>query len=149
MFESLLSTDKNLIIMSTPDPALALVQLRQLAMRGGQAVYVWQPESGIAPLRDASARVAGTERLSDALRHIQRSRHFGIYILLGAERELRREDVGLLQSISESDSAAPRKLAFLGASFIMPAELIESVHYIRCNGTTNANLRLRDGKWLR
>lgn len=135
--------------MSTPDPALALAQLRQLAMRGGQAVYEWQPELGIAPLRDASPRIAGTERLVDALRHIQRSRHFGIYILLGAERELRREDVGLLQSIGDSDNTAPKKLAFLGSSFIMPAELVESVHYIRCNGTANASLRLRDGKWLR
>lgn len=149
MFESLLSTDKNLIIMSTPDPALALTQLRQLAMRGGQAVYVWQPQSGIAPLREASPKVAGTERLGDALRHIQRSRHFGIYLLLGAEREMRGEHVGLLQSISESDNAAPRKLAFLGSSFNMPADLVESVHYIRCNGTSDARLRLRDGTWLR
>ncbi len=149
MFESLLSADKNLIVMSTPEPVVALAQLRQLAMRGGQAVYVWEPELGIAPMRDASARVTSTERLGDALRYIQRSRHFGIYVLVGAERELRAEHTGLLQSISEGDSPAARKLAFLGSSFNLPADLIESVDYIRCNGATTARLRLRDGKWLR
>lgn len=149
MFESLLTADKNLIIMSTPDPTLALSQLRQLAMRGGQAVYVWEPEIGIAPMRDTSARVGSTERLGDALRHVLRSRHFGIYIMVGAERELRPEHSGLLKSISDSVSPAARKLAFLGSSFNMPADLVQSVEYIRCNGATTARLRLRDGKWLR
>ena len=79
LFESLLFADKNLIVMSTSEPSVALSQLRQLAMRGGQAVYVWEPQLGIN----------------------------------------------------------------------MPADLVDSVEYLRCNGSSTARLRLRDGKWLR
>ncbi|MEO6075510.1 MAG: hypothetical protein ABIP56_01765 [Dokdonella sp.] len=149
LFESLLFADKNLIVMSTSEPSVALSQLRQLAMRGGQAVYVWEPQLGIAPMRDVTARIAGTERLGDALRYIHRSRHFGIYVFMRAERELRAEHTGLLQAISDGDNPAARKLAFLGSSFNMPADLVDSVEYLRCNGSSTARLRLRDGKWLR
>lgn len=149
MFESLLSADRNLIVMSTPEPLVALSQLCQLAMRGGQAVYSWEPGLGIAPMRDLRARIASTERLGDALRYIQRSRHFGIYVLVGAERELLAEHTGLLQAISEDGSPATRKLAFLCSSFNMPADLVDSVEYLRCNGASTARLRLRDGKWQR
>lgn len=149
MFESLLSADRNLIVMSTPEPLVALSQLCQLAMRGGQAVYSWEPGLGIAPMRDLRARIASTERLGDALRYIQHSRHFGIYVLVGAERELLAEHTGLLQAISEDGSPATRKLAFLCSSFNMPADLVDSVEYLRCNGASTARLRLRDGKWQR
>lgn len=146
LFEALLSAQKNLLFLSTPDPQLALSQLRQLAMRGGQAVYVWEANVGIAPMREGGARIATTQRFGDALQHVQRSRHFGVYVFVDIAK-LSVEESRQLRLIAENVGAATRKVVFLGRNFKSPTELLELMEFKRCNDSVRTNLRLRDGKW--
>lgn len=147
LFEALLSAQKNLLFVSTPDVPLALSQLRQLAMRGGQAVYVWEAGEGIAPMRDGGARIATTQRFGDALRHVQRSRHFGVYVFVYVAGKLSAEEILQLQSIAENEDSASRKVVFLGLNFKAPKELLDLMEFMRCNDPVHTTLRLRDGKW--
>lgn len=149
LFEAMLSTQKSLVSFSTPDAPLALAQLRQLAMRGGQAVYVWTADEGISPVRDGGVRISTTQRFGDALRHVQRSRHFGVYVFVGAPGNFSADDIGRLQSIAENDGRASRKVVFLGSSIKAPTELIDLMEFMRCNDSARTNLRLRDGIWKR
>lgn len=149
LFEAILSAQKSLVSFSTPDAPLAFAQLRQLAMRGGQAVYAWEPGEGIVAMRDGSTRISSTKRFGDALRHVQRSRHFGVYVFVGVTDKLAADDIERLQSIAENDGSASRKVVFLGSSFKVPTELLDSMEFIRCNDSARTNLRLRDGVWKR
>lgn len=148
LFEAVLSAQKNLIALSTSNPTLALAQLRQLAMRSGQSIYLWEPDVGIASIRESSVRVPSTQRMGDALRHIQRSLHFGVYVFVEAERQLQPAHGLLLRSIAEVRGATARKVVFLGETFKPPVELIEAVEYLRCQGAHRLDLRLRDGRWI-
>lgn len=148
LFESVLSSPKNLIALTTSNAALAMNQLRQLAMRSGQSIYLWEPDAGIVSLRESTVRVPSTQRMGDALRHIQRSLHFGVYVFVEAERQLQPAHGLLLRSIAEARGASARKLVFLGESFRPPTELIEAVDYMRCNDSRRLDLRLRDGRWI-
>lgn len=147
LFEAMLAADKNLVALHTSNAPLAMTQLRQLAMRSGQSIYQWEADIGLVSMRDATVRVPSTQRMGDALRHIQRSLHFGVYVFVDVERELQPAHGLLLRSISESRGPAARKLVFLGASFKPPTELIEAVEYMRCQGSRHVDLRLRDGRW--
>lgn len=149
LFDAIMSEQKNLVVLSAPDRALAFAQLHQLALRSGQAMYVWEPEVGIAPMRDLTDRFTTTQRLVDALRHVVRSRHFGVYVFVDVERELKAEHTPLLQAIVEGDGQIARKLVFLGSGFKPPAELADAIAYLRCNDKRAASVRLRDGKWSR
>lgn len=148
LFESVLSTPKNLIALTTSNAPLAMNQLRQLAMRSGQSIYLWEPDAGIVSLRESTVRVPSTQRMGDALRHIQRSLHFGVYVFVEADRQLQPAHGLLLRSIAEARGASARKLVFLGESFRPPTELIEAVDYMRCNDSRRLDLRLRDGRWI-
>lgn len=147
LFEAILAAQKNLLFVSTPDAALALAQLRQLAMRSGQAIYAWESDDGIVPMRDGGARIASTQRFGDAIRHVQRSPHFGIYVFVGVAGKLLAGDIEGLVSIAENDGPAARKVVFLGPSFKTPDALIGLSEFMRCNDPVHTTLRLRDGNW--
>ena len=149
LFEAILSAQKNLLYVSTPDAARALAQLRQLAMRSGQAVYAWNADDGISPMRDDGIRIGTTHRFGDALRHIQRSRHFGVYVFVGVAGKLSGDEIGRLKWIAENEGPASRKVVFLGPSFKAPTELLNLMEFMRCNDSARTNLRLRDGTWKR
>lgn len=148
LFEAVLSAPKNLIALTTSNTSLALSQLRQLAMRSGQSIYLWEPDVGVVSMRESTVRVPSTQRMGDALRHIQRSLHFGVYVFVEAERQIQPAHGLLLRSIAEARGPSARKLVFLGEAFRPPVELIEAVEYMRCNDSRRLDLRLRDGHWL-
>ena len=56
-----------MIALDTDHPADLLAQMRVLSIRAGTSIYAWDPEGGIAPLRETGLYVPGTKRLADAL----------------------------------------------------------------------------------
>lgn len=60
LFDRVLASKQNLVVLETADAAAVLEQFRQFARRSGQAIYAWQDEVGLASLREAEMRVPGS-----------------------------------------------------------------------------------------
>lgn len=149
LFENLLASERHIIALATTNSPLAFTQFRQIAKRSGQSIYQWLPEFGIVSIRDESVSVPSTQRMGDALRHIQRSLHFGIYVFVDALQYLQPVHNMLLRGIAEQSGTSPRKLIFLGQAYQPPEELFSAVEFVRCNDASRLDLKLRDGRWVR
>ncbi|HEY0179055.1 MAG TPA: hypothetical protein VGC30_05425 [Dokdonella sp.] len=148
LLERVVQSPRHLVALETANVGDLLAQLRTLAMRGGPAVYLWEPDSGIASLRESGLQVPGTKRLGDALRYIAQSMHFGVYLFIGFIDALRPADTVLLRRISRLHAGSERKLVFVGGRFEPPEELDGMFERMTVNDEQRRRLRLRDGRWL-
>src|SRR5690606_26665302 len=82
LFDQILKSESNLLAFEATDIAEALGQFRQLALRSGQSVYLWDPDNGIAALRESELRVPSSKRFGDALRFILQSVQYAIYLFV-------------------------------------------------------------------
>ncbi len=148
LFEQIVKADGNLIGIETANVDETLAQIRQLAIRGGQSVYVWDPETGISALRDSELRVPGSKRLADALRFILQSMHFAVYLLRDFDGQLKSPNTALLRRIARIQTAHRRKLVFLAPALSFPDEIAALVERMNQAGSMSARPRLRDGRWV-
>ena len=116
LFDRVIASKQNLVVVETGDIADVLAQFRQFALRSGQSVYQWQDDLGISSLREGEVRVPGSKRMADALRYILQSMHFGIYLFVNAEGHLRPPNIGLLRQIGRAKVGNERKVVFIGGS---------------------------------
>jgi hypothetical protein len=147
IFERILDASSGLVVLDSEDAHGLIEQFRVMARHSGQAVYLWQPDTGLGSLRDAHARVPGCQRLGNALRYMQQSMHFGVYFLLGIELPLSAMDATLLRQLARAPKDYLRRLVLIDA----PAALVEHLgeHAVRLSGNSQPRrLRLRDGRWL-
>ena len=121
--------------------------MRTLAMRAGTSVYLWDPESGIASLRESGLRVPGSKRMTDALRYVLQSMHFGIYLFTDFDEHLRPVDTVLLRRIARMHTGNERKMVFVGGHLELPEELDGMFDRLTADPRTAAPL-LRDGRWV-
>ena len=148
LLEQILNASSNLVALETRHVDDALTQFRMLAMRSGTSIYVWDAEEGISSLRESGLRVPGSKRLTDALRYVLQSMHFGIYLLTGFEDHLKTPDIVLLRRISRSRSGHERKIVFLGKSLGVPDEIESALERLNPDSEVRAPPRLRDGRWV-
>lgn len=148
LFEQIVKADGNLIGIETANVDETLSQFRQLAIRGGQSVYVWDPETGISALRESELRVPGSKRLADALRFILQSMQFAVYLLRDFDGHLQSPSTSLLRRISRIRTGNQRKLVFLAPVLQFPGELDPLVERMNQNDSASARPRLRDGRWV-
>lgn len=148
LFEEVLSSRKNLVALETSNAPVAIAQLRPLAMRSGQSVYLWQPDVGIVSLRESEVRVPGTHRLGDAFRYVLRSIHFGVYVFAGFDTPMKAQDTLLLRSISRISGGNERKIVLVGGKLVLPDDLDGLFEHLYCGLGRQRQLRLRDGKWV-
>jgi hypothetical protein len=147
IFERILDASSGLVVLDSDDVHGLIEQFRVMARHSGQAVYLWQPDTGLGSLRDAHARVPGCQRLGNALRYMQQSMHFGVYFLLGIELPLSAMDATLLRQLARAPKDYLRRVVLIDA----PAALVEHLgeHAVRLRGSSQQRrLRLRDGRWL-
>ncbi len=149
LLEQILGANGNLIGIETMHIDEALEQFRQLALRSGQSVYLWNPETGIAALRQSELRVPGSKRFNDALRFIFQSMQFGIYLLIDFEGQIKPPNTALLRRFARVRSGNQRKIVFLAQSLQLPPEIDVLVERISTVATSNSPPRLRDGRWVR
>ena len=130
------------------DSAALIGQFRTIARHSGQAVYLWQPDSGLGSLRDAHARVPGCQRLGNALRYMQQSMHFGVYLLSELELPLSAMDGTLLRQLARAPSGHLRRVVLLDAPVALVDYLGDTA--VRISGRVDMPVRprLRDGRWL-
>lgn len=148
LFDRVIASKQNLVVVETSDVAEVLAQFRQFALRSGQSVYQWQDDLGISSLREGEVRVPGSKRMADALRYILQSMHFGIYIFTEAESHLRPPNTGLLRQIGRARGGNERKVVFIGAKLAMPESLDEVTEYLSFERVMPQRPRLRDGRWV-
>lgn len=148
LFEQMLRAEGNLLGLESRNIADTLAQFQQIAVRTGQSVYLWTPDTGIASLREADVHVPGSKRLADALRFVLQSVQFGVYLFTGFEDQLRPPATSLLRRIARIRTGNERKLLFVAASLEVPDELDGLVE--RLGGATGdtPHPRLRDGRWV-
>lgn len=148
IFERILDATSGLVVLESDDVHGLIEQFRMMARHSGQAVYLWQPDTGLGSLRDAHARVPDCQRLGNALRYMQQSMHFGVYFLLGIELPLSAMDATLLRQLARAPKEYLRRVVLIDAPAALIEHLGEQAVYLGSAESRLRRLRLRDGRWL-
>lgn len=148
LFDQILKSENNLLAFEAPDINEALGQFRQLAMRSGQSVYLWDPNTGIAALRESELRVPGSKRLGDALRFILQSVQYAIYLFVDFDDQLKAPNTVLLRRFARIRTGNQRKLVFVSNRLKLPEDVAPLIECLNANTATAARPRLRDGRWV-
>lgn len=148
LFERILEAPRVLVALRGVGTPSLLEQLRLMARHGGQAIYLWRPGVGLSSLREAHAQVPGCLRLSEALRYIQHSPHFGVYLLEGLPALLSVADLALLRQLAGATTAHPRRIVLLDAAPSLLASLRDAALVLDAGELQPTRPRLRDGRWL-
>ncbi|OOG38697.1 hypothetical protein [Rhodanobacter sp. C05] len=148
IFERILTAPSGLVVLDSKDVHNLIGQFRTLARHTGQAVYLWQPDTGLSSLRDAHVRVPDCQRLGNALRYMQQSMHFGVYFLVGLELPLSAMDATLLRQLARAPKEHLRRVVLVGAPTALAEHLGELACRLSSEDSRPRRLRLRDGRWL-
>ena len=149
LVESLSNSERNIVSIESPRVADLMTQFRQYAMRSGTPIYQWTAEEGIVSLREMDFVVPGSQRLHDALRHVASTLHLGIYLFVGATRDLRPPATAVVRQFAKPGNAIPgRKIVFLDAKVKLTDGVDAFVHRIAHDIAAHKPPRLRDGRWV-
>ncbi|RDS80434.1 hypothetical protein DWU98_13440 [Dyella monticola] len=148
IYERILTAPGGLVVLEHVDSKALVEQFRAIARHNGQSVYLWKPESGMENLREAHALVPGSQRLGNALRYIQQSIHFGVYLLFPFPLPMVPTESALLRQLARAPAGHVRRVVLIDAQ----SALVSSVDdvAVRLGDTTHMmqRPRLRDGRWL-
>ncbi|MDQ6647595.1 MAG: hypothetical protein M3Y93_10240 [Pseudomonadota bacterium] len=148
IFDQILDASSGLVVLESNDAHGLIEQFRMMARHSGQAVYLWQPDTGLESLRDAHARVPDCQRLGNALRYMQQSMHFGVYFLLGIELPLSALDASLLRQLARAPTDYLRRVVLIDAPAALIEQLGDRAVYLSSVEPHQQRPRLRDGRWL-
>jgi hypothetical protein len=148
IYERILTAPGGLVVLEHDDSAALVEQFRAIARHNGQSVYLWGPESGMENLREAHTRMPGSQRLGNALRYIQQSIHFGIYLLSQFPLPMSTMDATLLRQLARAPAGHVRRVVLLDPAPALMASFDDVA--VRLSSTTpiTQRPRLRDGRWL-
>ena len=148
IFERILGASSGLIVLDSTDVHALIEQFRAIARHTGQAVYLWQPDTGLGSLRDVHVRVPDCQRLGNALRYMQQSMHFGVYFLVGLELPLSSMDATLLRQLARMPKEHLRRVVLIDIPTALVEHLGELAVHLSDADSQPRRLRLRDGRWL-
>jgi hypothetical protein len=148
VFERILNARGCLVALDDADIEVLIGHFRALVRRTGQAVYAWNPQSGLSSLREEHASLAGSQRLGHVLRYIQQSNHFGVYLLQGLPSPLAAPEVTLLRQLARTPTGHVRRIVLLDAPATLVEGLSDVIVRMSCQVKPAQRPRLRDGRWL-
>ena len=148
VFERILAAPGGLIVLENCDSAALIQDFRAIARHTGQAIYLWEPEAGLGSLREVHAKVPGCQRLGNALRYMQQSMHFGVYLLADLELPLSAMDATLLRQLSRAPSGHLRRVVVLAPPPALVDHLGDAATRIDAQADQPVRPRLRDGRWV-
>jgi hypothetical protein len=148
IFERILAAKSGLVVLECGDIQALVANFRAIARHSGQAIYLWQPDNGLGNLREADARVPGCQRLGSALRYMQQSMHFGVYLVFGLELPLSAMDGTLLRQLAKQPAGHLRRVVLVDAPAALVEHLGELAATIKGPSHAPQRPRLRDGRWL-
>lgn len=149
LYELVLDGSSNLVMIESPFVDELLAHLRLMAQRRGHSIYAWHAETGLASLREHGITVAGSKRLSEALRFVLQSGHFGVYVFPADKREFTPQNLALLRQIARGKEGGEKRVIVLGNALDVPSPLDKLARVIVHRHGLADRLRLRDGRWIR
>jgi hypothetical protein len=123
--------------------------LEGFARRGGSTIYAWTTDRGLISLREQGIVVPASRRLAEALRYVQQSAHFGIYLIPVAGSQLTPPIIAQLRQIARVNDGAFKRIVLLNEGGDLPASISEYCAHLQMQPRSTAKLRLRDGHWVR
>jgi hypothetical protein len=120
-----------------------------LSRRAGYAIYLWTADRGLVSLREDGIVVPGSRRLAEAMRSIQQSVHFGVYLIPISADQLTPPLITQLRQIARSQDMAVKRIVLMSESGELPASLSEYCAHLQLQPRSQARLRLRDARWVR
>jgi hypothetical protein len=155
LFDRIVASPRALIAIDSPRGEEVLAQFRHFAVRSGNSIYAWNESGGIASLREGNTIVTGSARLPDALRFIQTSPQFGVYLFheLGANLRFspqRTQVLALLRQIGRGRGAAGnvRKVVLIDVRVSFSEGVDDLMERFTDEPGGGRKLRLRDGRWV-
>lgn len=148
VLDRIIAATSGLVVLDSKDVPTLIEQIRAVARHSGQAVYLWQPDTGLVSLRDAHVKVPDCQRLGNALRYMKQSMHFGVYFLLGLELPLSAMDATLLRQLARAPKAHLRRVVLIDVPSTLVEHLGELAMRVDSEDSQPRRLRLRDGRWL-
>ncbi len=149
LYDQLLEAKSNLVILDTPFGDDVIAYLRQMAQRRGHSIYSWNTETGLTSLREHGITVAGSKRMSEALRFVMQSNRFGVYVVPADKRELTPQVLALLRQIARTKDGGDKRVLMLGENIEIPSPLDRLAHTFMHKHGLTGKLKLRDGRWIR
>jgi hypothetical protein len=155
LFDKIVASSRMIVAINTPRCQNVLKQFGQFAVRSGNSIYSWSSDLGITSLREGSLVVPNSARLPDALRHVQSSLQFGVYLfpeLLSAVRHsgYRTQALALLRQIGRGRGSAGhvRKLVVIDRVVNFSDSVDDFIEHFEDTLESKRKLRLRDGRWV-
>lgn len=148
ILERILSARGNLIALEGGEEIDLINQVRALVRRSGQAVYLWNPEIGLGNLREEHTGLPGSQRLNIALRYMQQSNHFGVYLLQRLPLPLAMADAALLRQLARATTGHVRRVVLMDPQETVIASFNDVLVRLSCQPKPAQRPRLRDGRWL-
>lgn len=145
-FDDLLARDERILVIDSGDPAGTVQQFKMFAGQTGKAMYLWRPGEGLTSLKVVDMRVPGSTRLTEALRYIANSKHYGVYGFVDFEGHLKVDSIQLLRDIAKSRTGYERRVVLITGGVKLPRNLEDQC--ARVEHQPRRHLRLRDGRWI-
>ncbi|WP_052394879.1 hypothetical protein [Oleiagrimonas soli] len=145
--DRIVDAESALVVLRTDQPEVVVEQFRQITRRSGQSAYVWYRDDGLRSLREGDVRVPGCRRVSDTLRYVLQSMHFGIYLMIGVEGPLDRAEQTLLRQLERGRSDQVRRVVLLTDDEAL-IDSVEGLATMMGGSVAGARPRLRDGRWV-
>ena len=123
--------------------------LEGFARRRGTTIYAWTVDRGLISLREQGIVVPASRRLGEALRYVQQSAHFGVYLIPVAGSQLTPPIVAQLRQIARVSDGALKRIVLLNETGDLPTSILEYCAHLQMQPRSSAKLRLRDGRWVR
>ncbi|MDG2536748.1 hypothetical protein P5Y53_03670 [Dyella jiangningensis] len=143
-----MSARGNLIALEGGEELGLIGQMRSLVRRSGQTVYLWTPELGLGNLREEHVGLPGSQRLNIALRYMQQSNHFGVYLLQRLPLPLAMADATLLRQLARANTGHVRRVVLLDPPETVISSFNDVLVRLSCQPKPAQRPRLRDGRWL-
>lgn len=145
-FDDLLDREERVLVIESTDPAGTVQQFQAFAGQTGKAIYLWRFGQGLTSLKVVDMQVPGSSRLSEALRYIVHSKHYGVYGFVDFESHLKADNIQLLADIARNREGNERKVVLITGAVKLPHKLKEQCAWIEHE--PKRRLRLRDGRWV-
>jgi hypothetical protein len=146
LLDRILAAESVLVAVRCDDVDALVECLRRIAQRSGKALYAWRARVGLCRLPGRDEVVPGVVHLADVLRFIERSPHFGVYLLAEPPPEWSPDLLALLRRIAQIDPRQPRRLVLPGTLADLPAAL--PARELAWGSPAGAQPRLRHGEWV-
>ncbi len=148
-YDQLIEREENVIALHCLDVDAALVQFRIMCRASGRSVYHWGPNQGLVSMKASDISVPGSRQLSDALRYVLKSMHYGVYVFSDFQGHLQHRSIEHLRGVAASRDGYQRKIILLGQDIRLPGLLSDSIYHVFEQQQQNQlKPRLRDGRWV-